>query len=50
MTPPMNPHHKPQEDVVVTQGTFACPICGEEKPHHHTAPVANAYHTKGSRK
>ena len=31
-------------------GTFACPICGEDKPHHHTAPVVNAYRTKGSRK
>ncbi|WP_294189019.1 hypothetical protein [uncultured Sphingomonas sp.] len=32
------------------QGTFACPICDEEKPHHHTAQVVDAYQTKGSRK
>lgn len=32
------------------QGTFACPICGDDKPHHHTAPVVDAYQTKGSRK
>lgn len=31
-------------------GSFACPICGDDKPHHHTAPVVDAYHTKGSRK
>jgi len=32
------------------QGTFACPICGESKPHHHTPVVVHAYQTKGSRK
>jgi hypothetical protein len=32
------------------QGTFACPICGDDKPHHHTPAVVDAYQTKGSRK
>lgn len=31
-------------------GTFACPICGEGSPHHHTAPVVDAYQNKRSRK
>lgn len=32
------------------RGTFACPICGDDKPHHHTAPVVDAYQNKRSRK
>ena len=31
------------------QGTFACPICGQDTPHHHTPAVVDAYHNKGSR-
>lgn len=31
-------------------GTFACPICGETKPHHHTPAVVDAYHNKRARK
>jgi len=37
-------------DAGLPSGTFACPICGDDKPHHHTAPVVDAYQTKGSRK
>lgn len=41
------------DTVSVTQeprGTFACPICGKDTPHHHTAPVVDAYQNKRSRK
>ena len=31
-------------------GTSACPICGEEKPHHHSRAVVDAYQNKRSRK
>ena len=31
-------------------GTFACPICGQEKPHHHSRVVVDAYQNKRSRK
>lgn len=31
------------------QGAFACPICGEDKPHHHTPAVVDAYQNKRSR-
>jgi hypothetical protein len=31
-------------------GTFACPICGLETPHHHTPAAVDAYHNKRSRK
>lgn len=37
-------------DTGSASGTFACPICGEDTPHHHTPPVVDAYQTKGSRK
>ncbi len=33
-----------------SRGTFACPICGEDKPHHHTPVVVDAYQNKRSRK
>ena len=33
----------------IVGGTSACPICGEDKPHHHTAKVVDAYQHKGSR-
>lgn len=46
MTIPPNPH----PEKVEARGTFACPICGEEKPHHHTAPVVDAYQHKRARK
>ncbi len=32
------------------RGGFACPICGQETPHHHTAKVVDAYQNKRSRK
>lgn len=32
------------------RGTFACPICGDDKPHHHTAKVVDAYQNKRNRK
>jgi len=35
---------------VEPRGGFACPICGEEKPHHHTPRVVDAYQNKRSRK
>lgn len=44
--PPVPAISEPTE----TRGGFACPICGDDKPHHHTAPVVDAYQTKGSRK
>jgi len=25
------------------QGTFACPICGFDRPHHHDGPVVSAW-------
>jgi len=31
-------------------GSFACPICGETKPHYHTPAVVDAYQNKRSRK
>jgi hypothetical protein len=30
-------------------GTFSCPICGDDKPHHHTPAVVDAYQNKRSR-
>ncbi|MBB4611722.1 hypothetical protein [Sphingomonas yabuuchiae] len=32
------------------RGGFACPICGQETPHHHTSKVVDAYQNKRSRK
>lgn len=40
----------PTERADETRGTFACPICGKDSPHHHTAPVVDAYQNKRSRK
>lgn len=43
----------PMEAMAVQQvdrGTFACPICGGTKPHHHTPVVVDAYQNKRSRK
>ncbi len=37
-------------DFPSQNGTFACPICGQDTPHHHTPAVVDAYHNKGSRK
>lgn len=30
-------------DTTELRGTFACPICGQNTPHHHPAEVAEAY-------
>lgn len=30
-------------------GGFACPICGQETPHHHSAVVVDAHQNKRSR-
>lgn len=36
-------------DVLDQSGSFACPICGQDTPHHHTPAVVDAYQNKGSR-
>lgn len=36
-------------DLPSQNGTFACPICGQDTPHHHTPAVVDAYHNKRSR-
>lgn len=30
-------------DTTVSRGTFACPICGQDTPHHHPTHVVAAY-------
>lgn len=36
-----NPPVPPIADIGEEQGTFACPICGEETPHYHQPEALN---------
>jgi hypothetical protein len=50
MTSPNHPEGSSNMVKREAQGGFSCPICGEDKPHHHTPAVVDAYQNKRARK